>query len=327
MYGIDEDTASPEILVNQFPGQEIMQPYLFNLALTYLGLNSLNDEAQWIMSECDNYRPVQLYLTALQNNPFFLHSVIVYDYRLNGNTLTLYIYDPNHSGTTCYITLSKDQNGDFALTPTNVAGDLVSEYGLTNIGAGERSAVDWSLLSAHVNELLQLVWEIMPKTDESFLGTEAKCPVDMLIRASNGSRVGYDWTTGKVVNELNGVFYSGNATDPQVIMIPDPDNSSYTIMLSGTAKGNYTLTVERYDQGQLIGSPLTVNGEINTGELKEYTLQLTGNAGPSIQETPAGIDIWWVGTVVALIIACTLFGVYYQKYRKLHAEKSRSDVR
>ena len=314
MYGVSETAASPEILVNQFPGQEIMQPHLFNLALTYLGLNSLNDEAQWIMSECDNYRPVQLYLTALQNNPFFMHSVIVYDYKLNGNQLTLYIYDPNHSGTTCYITLSKGQNGNFALTRTNNSGDLVSEYGLTNIGTGERTAVDWNLLSAHMNELMQAVWELAPKTVESFLGTEANCPVNMLIRASNGSRVGYDWTTGKTVNELNGVFYSGNATEPQVIMIPDPDNGPYTIMLSGTAIGNYTLTVERYDQGQLIGSPSTVNGEIETGQLKEYTLQLAGNA-PSIQETPEGINIWWVGTAVALIIACTLFAVYYRKYR------------
>jgi hypothetical protein len=317
MYGVDEDTASPEILVNQFPGQEIMQPYLFNLALTYLGLNSLNDEIRWIMGECDNYRPVQLYLTALQNNPFFLHSVIVYDYRLSGNTLTLYIYDPNHSGTTCYIEFSRDQKGDFALTHSNISGDLVSEYGLTNIGAGEFIAVDWNLLSAHMNELVQLVWELMPKISASFLGTKLSCPVNMLIRASNGSRVGYDWTTAKMVNELKGVFYSGNATDPQVIVIPDPDNSSYTIMLSGTAKGNYTLTVERYDQGQLIGLPSTVNGEINAGQLKEYTLQLVGNAGPSIEETPAGINIWLVGTVVTLIIAFTLFAVYYRKYRRL----------
>jgi hypothetical protein len=327
MYGVSEATASPEILVNQFPGQEIMQPYLFNLALTDLGLNSLNAEAQWIMSECDGNRPVQLYLTALQNNPFFLHSVLVYDYKFNGNTLTLYIYDPNHSGTTCYITLSKGQNGNFALTRTNTPGDLMSEYGLTNIGAGERTAVDWNLLSAHMNELVRLVWEILPKTGESFLGTEAACPVNMLIKASNGSRVGYDWTTGKTVNELNGVFYSGNATDPQVIIISDPDNSSYTIMLSGTAGGNYTLTVERYDQGQLIGSPLTVNGEIKTGQLKEYTLQLAGNAGPSIQETPPGINVWWVATVVALIIACTLSAVYYRKYRRLRTSKSGSDLK
>lgn len=327
MYGVSQPSASPEILVNQFPGQEIMKPYLFNSALTYLGLNSLNDDARWIMTECDNYRVVQLYLTKLQNDPFFFHSVLVYDYKLNGNELTLSIYDPNHSGTTCYITLSKDQNGNFALKSTGTPRDLVAEYGLTNIGAGEHTAVDWNLLSAHINELVQLVWEFMPKTGESFLGTKAECPVNMLIRASNGSRVGYDSTTGQIVNELGGVFYSGNATEPQVIMLPDPDNSSYSIMLSGTANGNYTLTVERYDHGQLIGSPLTVNGEIETGQLKEYTLQLAGNAGPTMEETPAGINVWWVGTAVALIIACTLFAVYYRKHRRLRMRKLGNDAR
>jgi hypothetical protein len=320
MYGVSQASASPEILVNQFPGQEIMQPYLFNLALTYLGLNSLNDDARWIMTECDNYRVVQLYLTKLQNDPFFFHSVLVYNYKLNDDELTLSIYDPNHSGTTCYITLSKDQNGNFALKRTGAPGDLVAEYGLTNIGTGERTAVDWNLLSAHVNELVQLVWELVPKAGESFLGTKVECPVNMLIRASNGSRVGYDWTTGQIVNELDGVFYSGNATEPQVIMIPDPDNGSYSIMLSGTSKGNYALTVERYDHGQLIGSPLIVNGKIEAGQLKEYTLQLAGNAGPTMEETPAGINVWWVGTVVALIVACTLFAAYYRKYRKLRKE-------
>jgi hypothetical protein len=320
MYGVSQASASPEILVNQFPGQEIMQPYLFNFALTYLGLNSLNNDARWMMTECDNYRVVQLYLTKLQNDPFFGHSVLVYDYKLNGDELTLSIYDPNHSGTTCYITLSKDQNGNFALKRTGAPGDLVAEYGLTNIGAGERTAVDWNLLSAHLNELVQLVWEFMPKTGESFLGTKAECPVNMLIRASNGSRVGYDWTTGQIVNELGGVFYSGNATEPKVIILPNPNNSSYSIMLSGNANGNYTLTVERYDHGQLIGSPLTVNGEIEAGQLKEYTLQLAGNAGPRMEETPAGINVWWVGTVVALVIACTLFAVYYQKYKRLRKD-------
>lgn len=327
MYAVSEASASPEILVNQFPGQEIMQPYLFNLALTYLGLNSLNNDARWIMTECDNYRVVQLYLTKRQNNPFFFHSVLVYDYKLNGDELTLSIYDPNHSGTTRYITLSKDQNGNFALKRTGAPGDLVAEYGLTNIGAGERTAIDWNLLSAHMNELVQLVWEFMPKTGESFLGTQAACPVNMLIRASNGSRVGYDSTTGQIVNELGGVFYSGNPTEPQIIMIPDPENSSYSIMLSGTANGNYTLTVERYDHGQLVGSPLTVNGEIATGQLKEYTLQLAGNAGPRMEETPAGINVWWVGTVVALVIACTLFAVYYRKYRRLRTNKPGNDTR
>lgn len=318
MYAVSEASASPEILVNQFPGQEITQPYLFNLALTYLGLNSLNNDVQWIINECNNHRVVQLYLTKLQNDPFFFHSVLVYDYTLNGNELTLSIYDPNHSGITCYISLSKDQNGNFSLKRTGAPEDLVEEYGLTNIGAGERTAVDWNVLSAHMSELVQLVWEMMPKTGESFLGTKADCPVNMLIRASNGSRLGYDSTTGQIVNELGGVFYSGNATEPQVIMLPNPDNSSYNIMLSGTSKGNYTLTVECYDHGQLLGSPLTVNGEIKTGELKEYTLQLKG--GPTIEETPAGINLLWIGTIVALIFVCTLFVAYYRKYRKLRKE-------
>jgi peptidoglycan/xylan/chitin deacetylase (PgdA/CDA1 family) len=303
MYAVSMDDASPEIMVNQFPGQEVMQPYLFNLVMTYLGLNSLNDQAQWMMNEINNNRVVQLYLTKRDNDPFFFHSILVFDYELNGNELLLKVYDPNHSGETRTILLSKDQNGNFVLERTGESGDVVSEYDITNIGTGEFTNVDWNSLLDHINELVQTVWDLLPKTGGSFLGFKLACPANLLIKASNGSRVGYDWTTRKVVNEISEAFYSGNSTEPQVILVPNPKDESYNVMLSGVGNGAYTLTIERFNNGTLVGVPVSANGQIKTGDVKQYTLQLTEGAQPSITEMQAGTIDYTPYIIFAIAIA------------------------
>jgi len=315
MYAVSESVVSSEILANQCPGQELMQPYLFNLAVTYLGLNSLNQEAQYIMNEVDNYQVVQLYLIN-HNNPFFLHSVLVFNYEISQNNLVLEVYDPNHQGETRTIWLNKDQSGNYVLERTGAPNDMVTEYGLTNIGAGEYTNINWSIIADHMNELVQTVENFLSQTTGSFLGIKVACPVNLLVTAPNSSRIGYDSASGQFINELSGVFYSGTDEEPKVAIIPNPENNSYDIMLSGTATGNYTLTVDHYNQGELIGTPVSTNGTIEAGLSKEYTLQLTGTSQASIAEiktnsaqtNPTDYTPYII-LAVAIVVAAILIGV------------------
>jgi hypothetical protein len=310
MFSVDKASASPEILVNQFPGQETMQPYMFNLAETYLGLKPLNYEIQWITHEIDNNHVVQVYLTKRGIDPLFFHSVLVYDYDSLGSEITLKIYDPNHSAETRFISLKKDQGGNFILIRTGTSGDLVSEYDITNIGAGESTSVNWSSLSNRMTELVQIAWNLMPKTGLSFLGIKVASPVNILVKAPDGTRAGYDPTTGKVLYEIPGVYYSGPSTEPQVAIIPDPNDNPYDITLSGTGNGAYTLTAERYTHGQLVGNPVYANGNIENGASKEYSLQLVGSSIPSISEVQKAVDYTpYMILGAAIVVAGIIIGI------------------
>ena len=59
-----------------------------------------------------------------------------------------------------------------------------------------------------------------------------------------GNRVGFDYVSGEIVNEILGALYNGPDTEPQLISISEPLNGDYTILLSGTGTGTYSLTVE-----------------------------------------------------------------------------------
>lgn len=163
MYQVNSTNISSEIVANQFPGQATGKPYLLNVAITYFGLKNLNDETQWIIHELDNHRVVQLYLTKRIVDPSFFHSVLVFDYEITKATIFFDVYDPNHSGETRKILLTKDQNGDFKLNSTGSMDDVVTEYGVTDIGAGEHTNVDWSTVASYINDSPNVLSQITLK--------------------------------------------------------------------------------------------------------------------------------------------------------------------
>jgi hypothetical protein len=288
LHAVGMDVASPEIIVNQFPGQEVIPPYFFNLIMTYLGVKSTNEEMQWLMTQCDNYHVVPLYLvgTILGTNSLLVHCVLVYNYARSpdGNRLDLSIYDSNDmlfqssssfSGSTYYLTLEKDAEGNFVVSPTGSTNDITNWYGLTQIGCGDYSSVDWSKVSSHINDLLNLIWGYLQNTNGNLLGIRLDCPVDVMVTDPAGKRIGYDSSSQSEINEITGAFYSGPSTEPQVILIPDPVNDMYSITLVGTATGSYTLTTEYVTATQ--NSRQAFNGIISPQGTKYYSTLLSGN--------------------------------------------------
>jgi len=286
LHALSMVTASPEVIANQFPGQEMIPPFLFNAILTYFGYKSLNDDMQWLMNQIDNYHVVQLYVF----NPVFLHSVLVYDFVNSPNALVLKVYNPNEHDSTDYIYLVKDQSGNFALYDTGTSNDLVHMYHLTDIGCGEHDSVDWNIIDKleHDARVLDFIWNFAKSAGQSFLGFMGRSPINILVTDPNGRQVGYDTTRQLIVNDIEGAFYSGNGTEPQILMIPDQINGIYSITVVGTATGNYTFAVEYVNATQTVTQ--SFNGTISPQEKQTLVASISGTNLASYRCAQMDID-------------------------------------
>jgi hypothetical protein len=131
----------------------------------------------------------------------------------------------------------------------------------------------------------------------------ALSPVNILITDPQGRRVGFDSTTGLVVNEIGfGAFYSGPGTEPQIIDIGSAIPGTYTLKGVGVATGPYTLMLERHDEdattlssqvttgsivpGQVVQTNQTVRQSVNIAILKPIELNDDGSIPVAILSSP-----------------------------------------
>lgn len=97
-------------------------------------------------------------------------------------------------------------------------------------------------------------------------------PIDIQIVSPSGKRIGKDFETGEVVNEINGAFYTGYRTDNEFVTIPNPEDGEYRILTQGTGSGDYRIEATK------------ITEDPDTGEAKESTATLHGTTSPSVQE-------------------------------------------
>ncbi|TSC84863.1 MAG: PGAP1 family protein [Parcubacteria group bacterium Gr01-1014_13] len=77
---------------------------------------------------------------------------------------------------------------------------------------------------------------------ERFLIIRLLSPVDMVVIAPDGKRVGKGFISEQEVNEIDGAFYSGFMTDDEYITIPNPLDGEYKVETVGTDNGGeYTV--------------------------------------------------------------------------------------
>jgi hypothetical protein len=68
-------------------------------------------------------------------------------------------------------------------------------------------------------------------------------PVDILVTAEDGRRIGWDPTAGEVVNDFPGSSFSGPGTQPQYVRLSGAPAGDYVISGMGNGSGPYTITV------------------------------------------------------------------------------------
>lgn len=160
--------------------------------------------------------------------------------------------------------------------------------------------------------------------DTSAFMVSVLSPVNILVTAPNGFRIGYDSVTGTVVSEIEGATYSGLGTEPQLIVIPSPSPGDFIIDLYGTDVGTYTLTVEFVAEDGTIVDSETWTGTTYLGELDRKNVQLLadGNLEPSEEKPVGGFEaplnnlrllITWI-----LVILATFGAIVASKRKRKH---------
>jgi len=89
-------------------------------------------------------------------------------------------------------------------------------------------------------------------------------PIDMVITAPNEKKIGKDFDTGEIYNEIPLAFYSGYQTDDEFITIPNPIDGEYKIELQGTDNGGkYRVSTSYVSDQSLVTKETTGTTEPN----------------------------------------------------------------
>lgn len=106
-------------------------------------------------------------------------------------------------------------------------------------------------------------------------------PVDIQIVAPNGKRVGKDFESGEIINEIEGAYYSGFDSNNEFLTIPNPVDGKYKIFTQGTGDGNYKIEVAKITEDSATGiaseSTATIEGAAFFGQEKEEEVRVEGS--------------------------------------------------
>lgn len=107
-------------------------------------------------------------------------------------------------------------------------------------------------------------------------------PIDIQVVAPDGSRVGKDFATGKILNEIEGAYYTGYDTDTEFLTIPNPKDGEYKILTEGTGDGSYKieatkLTEDPIDPQKVAESTGIIEGIAATGQQAEKIVTVAGS--------------------------------------------------
>ncbi len=119
-------------------------------------------------------------------------------------------------------------------------------------------------------------------------------PIDVLVTAPDGKRIGKDFITNGEVNEIDGAFYSGFLTDDEYLTIPNPLDGEYKIETQGTGSGSYTVATGYISDNVSVDKDFTA--QTQQGLMTELDLTVN-NANPTALDikpkdtTPPSINI------------------------------------
>ncbi|MBU2028729.1 hypothetical protein KJ761_02455, partial [Patescibacteria group bacterium] len=106
-------------------------------------------------------------------------------------------------------------------------------------------------------------------------------PIDIQVIDPNNKKVGKDFTTGEIINEIEGAYYSGSGTENEFLTIPNPVDGEYKILTQGTGDGAYkieaTKITEDPDTGIAGESTATISGTATPGQEEEKEVTVEGN--------------------------------------------------
>lgn len=109
-------------------------------------------------------------------------------------------------------------------------------------------------------------------------------PVDFVIVAPDGRRVGKDFVNSMEINEIENAFYTGFGDHTEFVLIPNPQDGEYRVELQGVeGGGEYTLATSFIDENNpQLNSEIDVKSFIASSTIDSFKVNYTAN---SPQET------------------------------------------
>jgi hypothetical protein len=115
--------------------------------------------------------------------------------------------------------------------------------------------------------------DLFPKLTRPYMVVQVLSPADLFVIDPLGRKIGTNPINGENVSEVPDAIYSGNGTEPQLIIINNPAFGNYDVTLRGTANGYYTLTMEYSTEIQTTRE--VCSGTISPQETKYYSAKLS----------------------------------------------------
>lgn len=109
-------------------------------------------------------------------------------------------------------------------------------------------------------------------------------PVDFMVTAPDGKRLGIDFASGTEVNEIPGAFYSGNDADDEFAIIPEPMSGEYVITTKGTGSGSYQVEAAYMDAAT---TTARFFGGVATSSTEDRALILGASSAEPLAFAPA----------------------------------------
>ncbi|MEI7621365.1 MAG: alpha/beta hydrolase [Candidatus Moraniibacteriota bacterium] len=103
-------------------------------------------------------------------------------------------------------------------------------------------------------------------------------PVDIQIISPSGKRMGKDFETGKILNEIEGAYYTGYDTENEFVTIPNPEPGQYKIITQGTGSGAYeikAINLKENADGTASEQVASYKGTASLGAVETHSAQVS----------------------------------------------------
>ena len=115
-------------------------------------------------------------------------------------------------------------------------------------------------------------------------------PIDVQVIDPDGKRVGKNFETGEIFDEIPGAFYSGFETENEFLTIPNPIEGEYKLIVQGTGSGEYKIEINRISENEEIGETKEITasifGSAQVGMEKEQKVAVSKEEIKIIEENP-----------------------------------------
>ncbi len=134
--------------------------------------------------------------------------------------------------------------------------------------------------------------QFVPTTSGVAVFFKIESPLNVLITASDGRRIGADLNTGAPINGFGSAGYDSQTTEPHFYGVRDPSATGFTIQTKGPGVGPYTITTYGANLASdvITQAQFTGTAAIGSESAHAVALDLNGRVTPTALACANGID-------------------------------------